>query len=805
LASSKENFDQLVKPNSADQLKDLAKEILKLRGLPESDNATTGAMLSRAFMSKLRHDFVVGKYAIGIAAVAQTNHSLNQRGTMYLDLDMLKNVPVDDRPWLGDGEVKFKNVNRVQVGDKMVVSLSGIKNKVGEYISDILGQFIDGYVDIAKGAWIMDLGATPDVAGTYMFLAKIGVPIDTVVYFMNQPLIRSYLNSLQVNNKTWLFNSRILNDILPDFDKDAVLSMKEIPSNTKLKEYIKAGNDYFNSSDGRNMQVFMLLEFLKYAKMANHLYKVTQGTNFDTAAFSDPYMIFKKDEQLKNARQTIISSPDKLLENSFLGKLSKRLNDLRNAMAEILISDRSKIRGVLQKVLLPYVDSNDRDFMKISQKAVNDIFDWAVQTNTNGTKKAWNESIERILIDNGYNFPRFFMMFKNDVLANPKHPLYNNEVVKMLVADDSSGKDNAVKNLKLKNKDNKVYDQNQVIFAFEELRDYLYGVPTIYGVSGKTFYKNLVGVSVLQSGLSQSGISFTSLLPYNDFTAVYSEVLSTIDNMDGIEAFYDEAVLNRNNWNDSRFTPNLKAQLIFSKKKRKYFYNMPMWFIGNNEGIQKAIDKNEIPQMLNVSLGSEGSNRDVIVYTWEEKMHKNWKRDKAIKKQMRKDGDYSYIKKGLFRKVYEDGEPVMYDSYNGRYSYVYKMINAWGQASNANEFYTTGRKSVIDNGFVPVDEKTDKQIMAIINPVIGDRRASVNAMSNSLSLLDIADDDQITSNDAIEAGIDNDPRVMELDRKIAEATELIPAGKATSETFAQIRKYHQERGKLVKELKYNNC
>jgi hypothetical protein len=133
------------------------------------------------------------------------------------------------------------------------------------------------------------------------------------------------------------------------------------------------------------------------------------------------------------------------------------------------------------------------------------------------------------------------------------------------------------------------------------------------------------------------------------------------------------------------------------------------------------------------------------------------------------------------------------------------MINAWGQASNANEFYTTGRKSVIDNGFVPVDEKTDKQIMAIINPVIGDRRGNANDLSNSLSLLDLANDDQITANDAFESEVANDPRVMELDRKIAEATELISAGKATPQTFATVRKYHQERGKLVKELKYKNC
>jgi hypothetical protein len=118
LVSNKLNFERLIKPNSAEQLKKLSKEILKLRGLPEPDNATTGDMLSRGYMSKLRHDFVTGKYAIGIAAVAQTNHSLNQRSLMYLDLEMLKNVPLDDRPWLGDGEVRFKNVNRLSLSKK---------------------------------------------------------------------------------------------------------------------------------------------------------------------------------------------------------------------------------------------------------------------------------------------------------------------------------------------------------------------------------------------------------------------------------------------------------------------------------------------------------------------------------------------------------------------------------------------------------------------------------------------------------------------------------------------------------------
>jgi hypothetical protein len=34
----------------------------------------------------------------------------------------------------------------------------------------------------------------------------------------------------------------------------------------------------------------------------------------------------------------------------------------------------------MESVLLPYVNLNDRDFVKVSQKLVNDMFDWAIQT-----------------------------------------------------------------------------------------------------------------------------------------------------------------------------------------------------------------------------------------------------------------------------------------------------------------------------------------------------------------------------------------------------------------------------------------
>ena len=98
-------------------------------------------------------------------------------------------------------------------------------------------------------------------------------------------------------------------------------------------------------------QQFILGEFLKYAKMAEHMFLVTQGTNYDTSNFNDPNLLYQKHEQLVKARQTIISSVDEILENSFVGTIAETLNETRDAAAEIITSDKSKIRNVIQKVL----------------------------------------------------------------------------------------------------------------------------------------------------------------------------------------------------------------------------------------------------------------------------------------------------------------------------------------------------------------------------------------------------------------------------------------------------------------------
>ena len=458
-------------------------------------------------MSRLRGAFVTGKYAIGIAAVNQTNHSLNQRQPIYVDTDRFMYLTDDDKYWMNnDPSINFVKENGeplyniITINGNQYATLSMIKDANGvDYISDTLGQFIDGYVDISKGPWIMELGATPNVASTYMFLAKIGVPIDTVSYFMNQPIIRDYLKTLENSGYTWLFNTQVQKQILEKYNNAYDANITSIPNNTKLKENISKKT--FAGKDAAE-QVYLLNEFLKYAKMSEHMFKVTQASNFDTATFNDPFLIFRKEEQLVQARKTMmgsvrgderISAVDSLLENSFIGFLGIKVGDVREALANFLKVDQKNVRAVLQDVLRPYVGLNERDFLSVAQKAAADLIDWSVQID-----KKLNIELRRVLLSDINSAASSMSSFIKDVQSNKKHPMHYNHVVKILSPLFSDKRGNTQpNNIMLTNKDNKVYDQNQIIYGFLELKDYLQSIGSI------DVYNNLIKAAIIQSGTSK--------------------------------------------------------------------------------------------------------------------------------------------------------------------------------------------------------------------------------------------------------------------------------------------------------------
>lgn len=701
LISNPLNFERLIKPNSAAQLEGLSAKVADAVSEGTFDYSDIGNMLDIEFMSKLRHAFVSGKYAIGIAAVNQTNHALNQRQPVYIDVEKIKTLDMEEQEWLGDGKIKFEKYNKMRVGNKMVPTLSMVRNAErskefpdGQDISDINTQFVDGYVDISKGPWIMELGATPNVTSTWLFLVKLGVPIDTVTYFMNQPIIKDYLRTIDNSGYSWLFISDFVEAVKESYEPKVGVTTKPtmIPSKTALENMMGKTADKLSPIQ-LEQQKFMLDEFLKYAKMANHLFYVTQGTNFDTANFNDPYLVFKKMEQLKRAQNSIIGGVDDILKNSFVGYLGATINDVRNSLATILKSDQPKVRGIIEQTLLPYINTSDRDFVKIARKAVSDLFDYALQTN-----EGLNVLLRESLVENG-GTAREIQKFVESI--GKTHPLYNNEVIRAIKVIPSRDVD-GVNNVRIKSSSNRVYDQNNMIYAFRELRDYL-------GQDSK-MYDNLITLAVLQSGLSGSTVSFTSLIPFEDFNKIYDKTVNKLESLPNLRNFNTLNVFQRVNWGNSDIVPYVRARWTNNKK-----YNPSMEFLPKQ--VKQAVEDNNIPPVLTQNVLSRVGEQDHLVYSWEkmdELITPEWQTKypslkgyqliKRIKSDMRSVGDFSYINKGLFEKVVDNtGKEFTTQDKKGNSYYIYKAINAWGDSWRAKEFYDVEHPSVLNNRMIKVD------------------------------------------------------------------------------------------------------
>jgi hypothetical protein len=742
LISNSLNYENLVKPNDAKPLKDLSDNIQKEMGYEKGEFGGVRNMLSRRFMTNLRQSFVTGKDAIGIAAQAQTGHAQRQRSVVYIDVDKLQGDMIDDvdKTILGndpdsqlfatDTNINFQEYNSAIIDGRLRPMLSWIKNKAGQYISDINGMFIDGYVDISKGDWIMKLGATPNTASTWLFLVDLGVPINTVGYFMNQPIIRDYLRAIENKGYSWLYIDDMIVDKLNDYAPSKSFiksgaSVKGIPSEEKLYKMLQ-----YNKRTPKNEmsdlqkleQQYMLKEFLKYSKMASHMFDVSRASNYDTANINDPYLVFKKIVQLAKARKTIISSVDDIIEGSFIKELKDTIFDYRDAFSEILMSDYGNVRNVLEDVLEPYTEMSDRDFVKLSQKAVNDLFDWAVQT-TAKTGVPINTKIARILLGEGTekSAAEQIVDYKDSILGNPlkgiepkpEHPLFNNIILRSLSIDQDerqAGKKGKVVNLEIDGRDNKVFDQNLTIQGFNELREGLRAEDNL------KLYGRFTRLALLQSGLTNSPISFTNLLPYEDFKGLYNDTLSILEKLPNLAEFKKLNVFERNNWNNSDVVKYKKSTLYFGKDKDGTTYVSNLDRDTLIKPLKKATNDGIIPKLVGLSPMSEAGRSDFIVYSYEDYISN----EKRILR--RKTGNTEHQHKMLMQKVYTlDAKnkrvPLLHitEGKDGTIytKYVYKAINAWGDSYRAQEFYTTDQQSVLDNGFDKVNEVEDDVIVNI--------------------------------------------------------------------------------------------
>ena len=684
-----ENFERLIQPNSDAGLKKISQQMTQI-----DETAIPNRMLDRNYLTTLRNDFLTAKSWVGVAAVNITQHSLSQQAGVYLDTNKFARLTEFDQKILGDGVINLDH-NSIEIDGKTYVSIAGVKDAKGNYISDNLSGYATSFVDVAKDPYIMKIIRSNSVVGTFMFLTRAGVTLEDSANFMNQPIIVKYLQYLDSIGTKGLFGSKNIEHITQEFFGDP--------------EQL----EYFN-------------DFLKYAKMAEQLFNLTQATNYDTTRLSSNDTLWKKQLRTIDAeRNNIFSSAKSIIDKSFLKDQVNLLDSTGEAIGEILKLEQDKFRNITDTVLEPYAKNtflSADNFDKISNKIKASFLDYIIQTGAE-----LNDEIKSLLVDASTSVANQL------AVAQKNYP-------EMAILRDlqvvGTNRPDGTKTVKLKANVKEAYDENLYTGYMRELRD---------NPDTNELYKNLVKLSIIQ-GTYQSSVSIKNIIPIEDYSAIVKPIIDTVVADKRMDAF-SQGLFQRNNWKD---------RSVFGKHSPKFFTTSQIPSVdqyGNDVYTYYSPAFPNIPEFNSkskdrkVMLVSEKYN---LADTQEEFLlvdrvvtdNKTGDRidmktgmqirnsDYARRKAM---GDMSLYDVYGYQKVkFDDGTPLTIVDSKGSTQHVYKLINLVGDGQYASEYYEDYRPSVLNNGTVKIDmEIPNADIITYYAPGIKENVVSSQSLSSN--------------------------------------------------------------------------
>jgi hypothetical protein len=706
-----DNFDRLTSPNTDTTLKEIAGNLDTLRGEDEGD--IKNRLLDRNYMTNQRHAFLTGKRWIGIAAVNITGNSLAQKTDVFVE---------NPQTEMALSHNKFKD------GGFEHISLSGMKDQSEEpkYISDKLSMYANAFVDIAKDPYIMKIIYSNRVVGTFMLLERAGVPMKTVAMFMNQPIIREHIKNLDANGAPRYAISNA------DYIKQAKINF---PASTKAIQAatVAEGNFEDNISsyakdtmnETQNAEQHKILnEFLSYVTLADENFNFTQAINYDTSTFRNADDFYRKEMMTDRAQNKgAISSPQKVLDSSFLGTEKTVLDQSNSALGAILKFNQPEFRGVLENTIQQYAEKfymAKDTFNRVAEKATASLLDYIIQT---GRKNALNIS--------ELSFGPGSVAVK---LEEDKQKYPNVQILQDLVVV-SAERPNSPKTIKLKANTKEAYDENMYIGMMRELRD---------NPNTNQLFKDLIKVAIIQ-GTYQSAVSIKNIVPIEDYSTEVKDIVNTAVVDTNVQEFAKNNWFQRNNWKNPDITPAIAPYIdeesitelgefkneIVSQYKFTGFVEIPEVGIGENDKL-----------VLSVGERSKAAGYDMItiprIITTKYGEMIDFMTGKTITRagyaELKAKGDPIIGQMFGYQKVkFISGEALR--TYQGKF--VFKMVNLYGDGQFISEYYKFNKPSELDNNTGKVtDEIPNSEIIKYFTGIVENEVNSQPETETDLSTKD---------------------------------------------------------------------
>lgn len=566
-----------------EQLKQLMGEEEYGRQRSIEGHASLGNM---AFMLEKGYQLLVSKQNISTAALAGTAHINYAQVNVFLD-----NVRIALR----------HNMHR-ESGDTYP-SMAGVLDARGEhYISDIINELLTAYVDSAKDPFIFDINGAGDNAMVFATMIVLGVPIEDVIGFMNQPIIAWYNDELDFQKSAYFRATRYKGDKIwkgqRQFTKDFIKRYREqfpVPrfpnpehlQNTK-RLWKNAGIPYVLDSSGKprftgawdhELQYTALRQYLDLKDLAGdfmgHITASTYNTKRGGKNILSAMLLDRSTDILINREldERRFVNYDKLFKgDGFLAPHRKAVQEMIQMLKPFHAFTADSMLDVLDDMMNKMLRSSAsmEDNMRVLDRFRNELGTAIYQVYQPNGRNLWSNYHELILShpylqDKGdfdlrmrnFTVPRQVVEMQNEIELAKEDPTIKrrpNFLVENLVVHMKNtapqNKRIRVDNLSLRTisgrKANAIETQ-RLTDAWRELER-----------SDYEFSRNLFRFLMMQSGLSPSSNNFLRIVPHEIY---YDEMAPALDKFANAEGphrwFYKQFALNNRDARVYRTTPKM--------------------------------------------------------------------------------------------------------------------------------------------------------------------------------------------------------------------------------------------------------
>lgn len=213
---------------------------------PKKDNGISGTTIYEMRYNLQKHqENSVGLQSLGIAAVTSTFYAVftqmgakldgvtqveqkefNEALKRFQELSLKETITPMEQAQLKQAKTiinKYKDYS-LKIESQTLggfVSLSNLKNVNNITISNIIGQLINGYVDVAKKAWIYNVQGNLQNTPQLLFMVMAGAKVEDAVFLSSNPLVIEY-------NKLKAEYSGVFANMSRDVNKSVVLSRNQV-------------------------------------------------------------------------------------------------------------------------------------------------------------------------------------------------------------------------------------------------------------------------------------------------------------------------------------------------------------------------------------------------------------------------------------------------------------------------------------------------------------------------------------------------------------------------------------------------